>query len=82
VQLKTSSAKSAASANVPVLARSPALSAHATAFSFDASREPMRTSWPSCASFVAIVFPTIPVPRTPMRISRASPRDTASAAGV
>jgi hypothetical protein len=43
VQLKTTSPKEAASAKSPELARSPADSAHCTAFSLGTCREPMRT---------------------------------------
>src|SRR3954468_4209700 len=68
VQLKSTSPKAAASANVPWLARSPASApaAQAVASSLSAVRLPMRTAWPTSTSFEAMALPTMPVPRTPI----------------
>jgi hypothetical protein len=55
VALITSSPNAAASSNDPSLAAPVTLPTHATAFSLPASREPIRTSWPSSTSFVASV---------------------------
>jgi len=68
VQLNKSSPNAAASAKVPSDARAPVLLTHATDFSLPALREPMRTSWPTWTSFVAIALPTMPVPKTPIFI--------------
>ena len=40
-----------------------------TAFSFPARRDPILTSWPSSTSLPPIACPTVPVPKTPNRIS-------------
>ena len=68
VAFSRSSPNSAASANVPSLAPSPASRAHSTAFSFPVSRDPIRTSCPSSTSLPANVCPTVPVPSTPIRM--------------
>ena len=68
VQLKTTSPCFAASAKVPAEALAPLAFAQAIAFGFCAVREPIFTSCPSDASFVPSLFPTSPVPRTPMRM--------------
>src|SRR5262249_23505994 len=65
VQLKTSSPKAAASANVPLPAASPAAAAHSTALSFSAEREPILTSCPTVRSLLAIACPTTPSQRPP-----------------
>src|SRR5438309_2673356 len=69
VQLKTTSPNEAASPKLPSLAPSLAPLAQSTAFSLPAEREPIFTSCPSSTSLVAIVWPTMPVPRTPMRMA-------------
>ena len=64
MQLKISSPKAAASANVPCEAFAPLFFTQAAAFSLLAEREPIFTSCPSATSLLPIVSPTIPVPRT------------------
>ena len=78
VALMSSSPKPAASANVPSLAGPPTLAAHATAALLPAVREPSRTSWPPRSSALARVRPTVPVPRTPIRIAQPYPRPPAA----
>jgi hypothetical protein len=68
VQLKRSSPNAAASANVPWLAAPPAEATHSAACSLSVVRDPIITSWPRPTSLVAIDLPTIPVPKTPMRM--------------
>src|SRR5690606_4635992 len=69
VQLNTVSPNAAASRCVPCDALGPISCAHAMARSLSGVREPIRTSCPSPTSFVPIVLPTTPVPRTAMRMS-------------
>src|SRR5215210_5044211 len=72
VALTMSSPCAAASAKLPSAAAPPELSTwatHATALSLPALRDPITTSWPSWTSLVASVWPTVPVPRTPMRMT-------------
>ena len=80
VALTTTSPNSAASANEPSLAPSPASAAQATAFSLPACREPIFTSCPSSTSLPAIACPTVPVPSTPNLIAPA-PYNRRRAAG-
>ena len=70
VALTTISPKPAASANVPSLAGPPMSSHQATAAALPAVREPSRTSWPLLSSALASVLPTMPVPRTAIRMRR------------
>ncbi len=65
-QLKTISPWRAASMNVPALP--PVREANPSTFSLSAARAPIITSWPSSTSLAAIVWPTTPVPNTPIFI--------------
>src|SRR5687768_10563005 len=69
VALTISSPWAAASAKLPWAARSGNRSLQATALSLPALRAPMTTSFPTSTSLVPSVSPTMPVPRTPMRMT-------------